>query len=168
MKFNRPKPPSKFLRTDDLPGGKALVTIRGFSEENMAGENKPQQIKPVIWFNEFQKGMAFNQTNEVLMCAALGLDPKNWDTDYAVGKKIVIYNDPSVQMNNEFVGGLRIRPANLRPAQPQQPAGNQGQRPQPAGHFAGQPVQQPTYGNNAPQDRQPGEDDGDFDDIPNF
>ena len=174
MKFNRPKPPSKFLRTDDLLQGKALVTIRGFSEENMAGENKPQQIKPVIWFNEFQKGMAFNQTNEILLCAALGLDPKNWDTDHAIGKKVVIYNDPSVQMNNEFVGGLRIRPANLRPAtqQPTQQA-PQRQTGGMAGHFAGQPVRQPTYGDSAPPmardqtpglgDRIPGEDD-DFDD----
>jgi hypothetical protein len=156
MKFNRPKAPSKFLRTDDIPGGKALVTIRGFSEENMAGENKPQQIKPVIWFNEFQKGMAFNQTNEVLMCAAFGLDVRNWDTDQAIGKKIVVYNDPSVQMNNEFVGGLRLRPANIRPtAQPAtvQPVPQTQPQRQPGGmssHFAGQPVQQPTYGDAPP------------------
>lgn len=113
MKFSQMKAPSKYLAKEDieaLPNKAALATIRGFTQENLALKDKPPELKWIIWFNEFQKGMVLNPTNRTLLCAALGIDPNADDgTDRAIGKQIVVWVDMSVIGPNNTVGGLRLR-----------------------------------------------------------
>lgn len=171
MKFSAMKAPSKYLTKEDVDPRK-LVTIRKFAMETIEGRGKSED-KWILYFAEFEKGMVLNPTNQKLMQMALGLTPDS-DTNDALGKKIVIWNDPSVQdLNGELVGGIRIRKANLNPAAQAAPAQRGHVQPQRqpggmAGHFAGQAVGQPTYGDSIPPgatvDREPGSDDGDFDD----
>jgi len=121
MKFGQMKPPSKYLTKEDADP-KKLVTIRKFAMETIEGRGKADD-KWVVYFNEFEKGMVLNPTNQKLMLMALGLTADS-DTNDAIGKKIVIFNDPSVQdLNGELVGGIRIRKYNPSPnAQPTQSA----------------------------------------------
>ena len=114
MKFSAMKTPSKYLTKEDVEP-KKLVTIRKFAMETIEGRGKSDD-KWVVYFQEFEKGMVLNPTNQKLMLMALDLSADS-DTNDAVGKKIVIFNDPSVQdLNGELVGGIRIRKYNLSPA----------------------------------------------------
>lgn len=166
MKFGAMKPPSKFLAKEDLPNGKMLVTVRGFSQENLGRQGQAQELKWIIHFNETPKGMVLNPTNQQLLCMALGIDPKEGDTNEAIGKKVVIWNDMSVRgLDGNLVGGLRIRAANLRPAGPLGAPGVQHTPVQPQGLApVGQNLGWPTP--QMPPPREPGSDD-DFDsDLP--
>lgn len=113
MKFSAMKPPSKYLTKEDAEP-KKLVTIRKFAMETIEGRGKSDD-KWVVYFQEFEKGMVLNPTNQKLMQMALGLTADS-DTNDAIGKKIVIFNDPAVQdLNGELVGGIRIRKYNPSP-----------------------------------------------------
>lgn len=113
MKFSQMKPPSKYLTKEDVDP-KRLVTIRRFALETLEMRNKTEE-KWVLYFNEFEKGMILNPTNKKLLLMACGIH-EDEDNSVAIGKKIVIFNDPSVQdLSGELVGGIRIRKAELRP-----------------------------------------------------
>lgn len=115
MKFSQMKAPSKYLSKEDIDP-KKLVTIRKFAMETIEGRGKSED-KWILYFNEFEKGMVLNPTNQKLMMLALGLTPDT-DTTEAIGKKIIVWNDMSVQdLNGELVGGIRIRKYNPSPAQ---------------------------------------------------
>lgn len=124
MKFSAMKAPSKYLTKEDVDP-KKLVTIRKFAMETIEGRGKSED-KWILYFAEFEKGMVLNPTNQKLMMMALGLTP-DADTNEAIGKKIVVWNDMSVQdLNGELVGGIRIRkynpsPGAQRPADPPHP-----------------------------------------------
>lgn len=126
MKFSAMKVPSKYLTKDDADP-KKLVTIRKFTMETIEGRGKSDD-KWILYFSEFEKGMVLNPTNQQLMLKALGLAPDD-DTNEAIGKKIVIFNDPSVQdLNGQLVGGIRIRKYNPSPAVQVAPAAKPAQR----------------------------------------
>lgn len=113
MKFGQMKPPSKYLTKDDAEPAK-LVTIRRFAVEQMESRGKKED-KFIVYFAEFEKGMVLNSTNRKLMQMAMGLTDDD-DADQAIGKKIVIWNDPSVQdLSGELVGGIRFRKYSPRP-----------------------------------------------------
>jgi hypothetical protein len=99
----------KYLKKDDcIPD--LLLTIRGFEEENVAPDDKPKELKWVMYFEETDKGLVMNSTN--LQLAAIALNSQ--DTDDWVGQKIVAFNDPAVQYAGKITGGVRLRPP--RPA----------------------------------------------------
>jgi hypothetical protein len=103
--------------------------------------------------------MVLNPTNSQLLCMALGIDPKEGDTNEAIGKRVVIWNDMSVRgLDGNLVGGIRIRAANIRPAAPT--VSTQAQQVQPAGNL-GWPQTMPSPHIQQPS-RVPGEDDGAF------
>lgn len=156
MKFGSMKQPGKYLAKEDLPTGKALVTVRAFTQENVGKQGQAPEVKWLIWFNEFQKAMILNSTNRQLLCLALNIDPQNGDSDSAIGRRVVLWNDMSVRgLDGNLVGGLRIRAYNPRPAAPGQAPTPIATHPQqPPAHFAGNPVPA----------REPGSDDGDFND----
>jgi hypothetical protein len=95
----------KYLKKDDcIPD--LLLTIRGFEEENVAPDDKPQELKWVMYFEETDKGLVMNSTN--LQLAAIALNSQ--DTDDWIGQKIVAFNDASVQYAGKITGGVRLRP----------------------------------------------------------
>ncbi len=95
---------SKFLKKEDAGTGK-LVTIAKLDQQNVALDDQEPEMKWVIHFQEFDKGMALNWTNIQLIAKALGSDETNdW-----LGKKIVIYDDPNVSYGGKLTGGIRVR-----------------------------------------------------------
>ena len=95
---------SKFLKRDDVGRG-MLVTIDGVSQENVAKEGAPEELKWCIHFRETDKPLVANFTNLQLIARACGSE----DTDDWEGKQIVLYDDPNVSFGGKLVGGIRVR-----------------------------------------------------------
>lgn len=105
---------SKYLKKEDVGRGK-LVTITDLQQVNVAMEDQPPEMKWVIYFREFSKGMVLNWTNIQLIAKALGSE----ETEEWKGKQIVVYEDDNVSFGGKLVGGIRCRAP--RPgAQPEQ------------------------------------------------
>lgn len=74
--------PSQWLKAADLGGEPRLLTIKRFSVEKMGDEERP-----VVWFNEEQKGLGLNITNGNSIEAITGTpDPDKWP-----GTHLVLY-----------------------------------------------------------------------------
>ena len=101
---------SKFIKKEDVGQGK-LVTIAGMEQQNVAMEDQPQEMKWVIHFHEFTKGMVLNWTNIQLIAKALGTE----ETDEWAGKKIVLFEDPNVSFGGKLTGGIRCRAPRQEP-----------------------------------------------------
>ncbi len=98
---------SPFLTKDDFPIP-ALLTIRGFSQENVARKGEPAENKWIIYFHEKEKGMVLNSTNRQMVAKITGTEQTG--PDDSIGKKIVAYNEPSVtDLSGKVVGGIRFR-----------------------------------------------------------
>ena len=90
-----------------------LVTIKSVELKNMAKENQPQEMKPVIEFLEVQKRLACNKTNFKRIVKETGED----DSDNWAGKKIVLWFNEDIEFGGEQVGGIRVWGANNKPEQ---------------------------------------------------
>lgn len=100
-----------YLKKEDFPSP-VLLTVMRYTEENVAREGEPAEMKWVVHFAELDRGMVLNPTNQNLMQAATGCE----DSESTVGKKVVVFTDPNVSMGGKLVGGLRIRaPRNQAP-----------------------------------------------------
>ncbi len=122
---------SKYLSKEDCGPG-ILVTIESLAQEDLAMEGQPADMKWVMQFAEPEsKPFVLNTTNAVLIAAALGSE----ETDEWVGRKIVLFSDPTVMMKGKAVGGIRARaPRNTAKAAPNVPktAGVPTPKPRPA------------------------------------
>jgi len=118
-----PKMKGKIMRVDDfgqsdyLKQGDVeppiLVTIKSVELKNMAKDNQPQEMKPVIEFYEITKRLACNKTNFKRICKETGeADSDDWD-----GKKIVLWFNEDIEFGGEQVGGIRVRGATQKPVQ---------------------------------------------------
>lgn len=136
MRINEMKD-SKFLKKEDLGIQGANVTIKGIASEDISLNDKPEDLKYVIYFNEFVKGMIINWTNTQLAAQFLGTE----ETDEWMGKMINIYEDPTITFGGKLVGGIRVRAAiNYQQAQPQSIPATAPQQMQPVPQQ--QPIQQ--------------------------
>lgn len=97
---------SKYLKKEDCDPA-ILVTITGITQENMAGDNQPEELKYVMSFQETAKPMVLNWTNIQLTAKATGTE----ETDEWIGKKIVLFDDPNVSFGGNLTGGIRVRKA---------------------------------------------------------
>jgi len=106
---------SRFLTKDDFGLQGKLVTIRGdVSQMNVAKEDEPEEVKFLLFFDEFEKGMVLNSINSQIIAQITGSkDTENWN-----GHKLVVFNDPTVIMKGKLTGGIRVRAPRTRPAQP--------------------------------------------------
>jgi len=121
---------SNYLKKEDVGAG-VLVTIKTMVQENMAKDGMPQELKWMIYFNEFQKPLVSNVTHREQIAAYIG----SRNSDDWSGKQVVLWNDPSVVFQGK-VGAIRIRPAQL--------AQSAGGAPQPqAGAALGQQQHNP-------------------------
>lgn len=97
---------SKFLKKEDVGEG-SLVTIRALHQENVAKEGADEELKAVMYFEEFEKPLVLNSTNGQIIAKITGIEEdieRNW-----IGKKIVLYNDPNVSFGGKVTGGIRVR-----------------------------------------------------------
>lgn len=95
---------SKYLTKEDCTPA-ILVTIKGYEQVNVALENQAPDMKWALTFQEEPKPLVLNQTNGAIIEVMTGSD----DFDAWIGKKIVLYNDPSVMYAGKMTGGIRVR-----------------------------------------------------------
>lgn len=109
---------SKFLKKEDVMDRPMLVTINGITEENVAMDDQPKEMKYCLHFLELDKPLVLNKTN-IEMCAEVC---NSEETDEWQGKKIVIYNDESIKFQGKKTGGIRIRAAKGLQSKPDKPS----------------------------------------------
>lgn len=94
---------SKYLKKEDCGDDGILVTIADLKQENVAPDNKPEELKWILYFDGNFKPMVLNGTNTKLIEKALGSD----ETDDWIDKAIVLFSDENVEYMGEVVGGVR-------------------------------------------------------------
>lgn len=133
---------SRFLTRNDVGRG-MLVTIRSISQENVAKEGAPEELRWVVSFDETEKPMVLNSTNGQIIASIT----KSEETDNWVGHKVVLYDDPNVSFGGKLVGGIRCRaPRNQPappPARPATPAPRPAAKPAPAPAESEPPAPEP-------------------------
>lgn len=102
MKLNEAFP-GKYLRSDDLGDDDVTVTIKDCTQE-MVGQGRDAQLKLVLLFREFEKGLIINKTNATTIAKMHGDDTDEW-----LGKRIVLWVNHDVQFGNEIVSAIRVR-----------------------------------------------------------
>jgi hypothetical protein len=95
---------SKYLAKGDVGEDGLILTIKGFRMETLEGDHGDED-KMVVHFQGDVKPMVLNRTNAQLIAVATGAS-KAGD---AVGKQVVVYNDPTIAFGGKITGGLRIR-----------------------------------------------------------
>ena len=85
MKDYREYYDEKYITAFDLKGLDTVVTIREVRPEKVKSASG-EATKPLVFFNEFEKGMVFNKTNGHSVAALYGSHVPNW-----VGKQITLY-----------------------------------------------------------------------------
>lgn len=121
--------PSKYLKADELDGDLAL-TIRDVQIEKV-GSGKDAEDKPVLYFEETDKGLACNKTNCKTISKLYGDETDDW-----IGKRIALFAT-EVDFQGDQVLAIRVRmkaPGGRPAAAPQQrqaPPTRQPQRPGP-------------------------------------
>jgi len=103
----------KYLKKEDAEPA-ILVTIARFAQEDVSGANDPPEMKGTIYFHEVEKPLVLNLTNQQLLTIATGLDGDTDETLF-IGKKIVLFNDPTVSFGGKITGGIRIRAPRNQP-----------------------------------------------------
>ena len=93
---------SNFLKKEDLPKP-AKVKIKDVDLMEFDQDGKTQR-KLVLEFEGKEKKLACNKTNARTIAAMLGDETDNW-----IGKEITLYNDPTVAMGDQIVGGIRVQ-----------------------------------------------------------
>ncbi len=95
--------PSKYLRANDLNGHTATVCINRVEVEDVGGNGKLEDQKPVIYFEGRQKGLVLNKTNATVLQQTLGDDTSAW-----VGKTIELFPTETTFGGN-LVPCIRLR-----------------------------------------------------------
>jgi hypothetical protein len=93
---------SNFLKKEDL-SSPAKVKIASIDLMKFEQDGKTQH-KIIIEFEGKDKKLACNKTNARTIGAIHGAETDNW-----IGKEITIYNDPTVSMGDQVVGGIRVQ-----------------------------------------------------------
>src|ERR1700687_5842694 len=96
---------SNYLQKTDVDPPK-LVTVKGdLTQQNIAKDGQPEDLKWCLHFEEFDKPLIVNSTNGQLIAMALGSEESSdWD-----GKQVVLYNDPNISFGGKLTGGIRVR-----------------------------------------------------------
>jgi len=106
---------TKYVQKTDVEKG-ALVTIATITEENVAPNNQPEEMKFVLNFKENIKPWVPNigSLEEISKIAGTG------DVDRWPGTVIVMYVNPDVEFAGKRVGGIRCRAPKAGYSQQQQ------------------------------------------------
>lgn len=95
---------SKYLKKEDVTPP-LIVTISGLTHENLAKDGEAPEMKYILQFIENLKPMVLNLTNGKLIAIVTGSE----ETDEWVGKKITLWNDPTVSFGDKMTGGIRVQ-----------------------------------------------------------
>src|SRR5689334_10228998 len=97
--------PSKYLKAEgDIPDeGNLILTIRKCVMETV-GSDDDQETKPVLYFEETDKGLVLNRTNSNTITGLLGTP----ETDEWRGQRIALFST-EVAYGGRQVLGIRVR-----------------------------------------------------------
>ena len=95
--------PSKYLKAADLDGEELEVVIDQLDEE-MIGQGKDQEMKPVLKFRNHDQGLVLNKTNANLIADDHGDDYEKWG-----GETITLY-PTQTQFGSKLVDCVRVKP----------------------------------------------------------
>ncbi len=104
---------SNFLKKEDCEPP-VLVTMREVTQENVAKEGAPQEMKWALHFDEVDKPMILNSTNGQIIAKITGSE----ETEDWTGHKVVLYHDPNVSFGGKLIGGIRARAPKKNGAKP--------------------------------------------------
>lgn len=111
--------PSTYLKAADLQGRTARVVIDRVDIEEISGGER----KPVLYFQDKDKGLVLNKTNSNNISGAYGYETEDWH-----GKSLELF-EMMVDFQGRSVPAIRVRAPRNGPA-PRQPA---PRAPEPAG-----------------------------------
>ena len=97
-----------------------LLTIRGLQEENVAMQEAAPEMEWCLFFEELDKPMVLKPVNTALIAQFLGDETDEW-----IGKKVVLFYDPSIMFKGQLKGGIRVRQPRQGTAAPARPATGQ-------------------------------------------
>ena len=138
---------SNFLQKGDVGNG-VLVTVRDVTEENIAKDGAPPEMKWCLHLEEMEKPMVLNLTNGQLIAQITKSDASaDWP-----GTKLVLYNEPSVTYGGKVTGGIRVRAPRVQAAKPATVMGRPvaGQAMAKAQPITAEPAQSPIEDDDCP------------------
>ena len=94
--------PSAYLKASDCSEGNLVLTIKKITQEGV-GQGRNAEVKPVIYFDETDKGLVLNKTNAGIISEMYGKNTDTW-----TGKKIILY-ETEVSFQGEMVQAIRIK-----------------------------------------------------------
>ncbi len=103
--------PSNYIKAADLDGKPRALQIRTCVPEEL-GQGNDKETKPVLYFQDRQKGLVLNKTNATVIADAYGDDTSNWE-----GKAVEVY-PTQVEFKGKLVDGIRLRVAAEAKPQP--------------------------------------------------
>lgn len=93
--------PSKYLAASDLKGKDWVVRIQSITPAEEVGQAK--DVRPILFFHEFPKGLVLNKTNAKRISKLYGGQTDDW-----IGKRVTLY--PSeCDFRDETVDCIRVR-----------------------------------------------------------
>lgn len=96
--------PSKYLKASDLPDGQFVrVTIDRVELQNVAGNDQPDENKPVLYFTGKEKGIVMNRTNAQAISDVYGDDTDGW-----IGKPVMLYATTTL-FQGKTVACIRVK-----------------------------------------------------------
>jgi hypothetical protein len=76
------------------------------------GRDDETKKKPVVYFNELDRGLALNQINSEVIAEIAGTkEIEKWP-----GTKVCLYVDPNIEYRGKRVGGIRVKEAKEKPS----------------------------------------------------
>jgi len=99
--------PTKFVSAADLRGREVEKAIKNVAFENI-GMNSTEQ-KPVVYFDDTQKGLVLNKTNAFRIKGLYGSETGAW-----IGKKIILYPSET-DFQGKTVPCIRVKGPNAVP-----------------------------------------------------
>ena len=94
--------PSKYLKPHDIEDGE-IVTIKAVMVERVGVD---QEEKPIVFFNEHDKGVILNKTNAEAIAKVFGEEEDDWP-----GKRLALVTVPSRTPQGEATTSIRMKPA---------------------------------------------------------
>ncbi len=91
--------PSEYLKASDFPAA-AMGTI---SRVEMLPVGQDEEVKPVLFFKEYEKGMVLNKTNSCTLMQLYGEESDDWE-----GQSIVIFA-ATTDYQGKQVACIRLR-----------------------------------------------------------
>lgn len=95
--------PSKYLKSGDITDGDMVLTISHVEMENV-GQGDDAEIKPIVYFEETEKGFVLNKTNAATIAKVVGTP----ETDGWAGKQIALFAT-EVDFQGKQTLALRVR-----------------------------------------------------------